>query len=333
MAEQTLSPVRVVGPVTIVPAKPGEVSAILDLVHTVNLPRDGVEEALEHFWVARQDGQVVGTVGLEVYGDCALLRSLAVTPAWQGHALGLALTDTALSYLMSRQFQAVYLLTTTAEQFFRRHDFLVVARTTVPGSVQQSVEFQSACPDTATCMARMFTYPAAVPTAELLIRAARFADLPMIRTIRNQGILERVATLDAEPHTAQETLLWFSNHGPRHPVLVAEIAGGIVGWASLNIFNPRKAYQYAADLSVYIERQQRGKGIGAKLLQTIIALGRELEYHKIVLSAFPFNTAGIRLYERHGFTTVGIYKEMGLLDGHWVDTVVMEKLLNDASET
>jgi phosphinothricin acetyltransferase len=333
MSEQALSPVRVVGPVTIVPAKPGDVLAILDLMHIVNLPRDGVAEALEHFWVARQDGQVVGTVGIEVYGDCALLRSLAVTPAWQGQALGLALTDTALSYLMSRQFQAVYLLTTTAEQFFRRHDFLVVPRTAVPSSVQHSVEFQSACPDTATCMVRMFTYPAAMPTAELLLRAARFADVPMIRTIRNQGILERVATLDAEPHTAPETLLWFSNHGPRHPVLVAEMTGGIVGWASLNPFNPRKAYQYVADLSVYIERQQRGKGIGGKLLQAIIALGRELEYHKIVLSAFPSNTAGIRLYERHGFTTVGIYKEMGQLDGRWVDTVVMEKLLNSPPST
>jgi phosphinothricin acetyltransferase len=330
MLEQALSPMRVVGPVTIMPAKPADAPAILDLVHTVNLPRDGVEEALEHFWVARQHGQIVGTVGLEVYGDCALLRSLAVTPAWQGRALGLALTNTALSYLMSRQFQAVYLLTTTAERFFRRHDFLVIARPAVPRSVQHSVEFQAACPDTATCMARTFTYPVAAPTAALVIRAARFADVPMIRAIRNQGILDRVATLDAEPHTEQETLLWFSHHGPRHPVLVAEIAGDIVGWVSLNTFNPRKAYQYVADLSVYIARQQRGKGIGAQLLQTITDLGRELDYHKIVLSAFPFNTAGIRLYERHGFTTVGIYKEMGQLDGHWVDTIIMEKLLNSA---
>jgi phosphinothricin acetyltransferase len=330
MVERALSPVRVVGPVTIMPAKPADAPAILDLVHTVNLPPDGVEEALEHFWVAWQHGQIVGTVGLEIYGDCALLRSLAVTPAWQGQALGVALTDTAMSYLMSRQFQAVYLLTTTAERFFRRHDFLVVARPAVPRSIQQSSEFQAVHPDTATCMARMFTYPVAVPSAVLVIRTARFADVPMIRAIRNQGILDRMATLDAEPHTEQETLLWFSRHGPRHPVLVAEIAGDIVGWVSLNTFNPRKAYQYVADLSVYIERQQRGKGIGAQLLQTITDLGRELDYHKIVLSAFPFNTAGIRLYERHGFTTVGIYKEMGQLDGHWVDTIIMEKLLNSA---
>jgi phosphinothricin acetyltransferase len=62
-------------------------------------------------------------------------------------------------------------------------------------------------------------------------------------------------------------------------------------------------------------------------LAPLIPLARELGYHKIVLSAFPTNTAGMRLYTRQGFTTVGIYKEMGLLDGRWVDTIIMEKLL------
>src|SRR5205814_1074765 len=54
---------------------------------------------------------------------------------------------------------------------------------------------------------------------------------------------------------------------------------------------------------------------------------RELGYHKLVLSAFPFNTAGVALYERLGFRTVGVYQEQGLLDGRWVDTIIMERLL------
>ena len=328
MTAHLLSATRGVGAVTIFPAKPGDLPAILDLVRAMNLPPDGIEDALEYFWVARQGAQIVGTVGLEVYADLALLRSVAVSPERQRLGLGHALTDTALSYLATRQFQAVYLLTTTAESFFARYGFRSMPRSGVPTSVQQSIEFQSACPDTATCMAQIFTYRPATAASEPLIRAARFADLPAMREIRNQGILDRVATLDAEPHTAQETLAWFGKHGPRHPVLVAETAGGIVGWASLNTFNSRNAYQYVADLSVYIERQQRGKGIGTRLLQAVTSLGREVGYHKIVLSAFPSNTAGMHLYERQGFTTVGIYKEMGQLDGRWVDTIVMEKLLN-----
>lgn len=176
-------------------------------------------------------------------------------------------------------------------------------------------------------MARTFTYPVSTPGAELHIRPARFADLPMIQEIHNQGIADRVATLDTEPRTLTDTQLWFYRHGPRHPVLVAEIGGGIAGWASLNTFNARPAYQYVADLSVYLARPWRGKGLGAHLLQALMPLASALGYHKIVLSAFPTNAAGMRLYTRQGFTTVGIYKEMGLVDGRWVDTIVMEKLL------
>ena len=82
-----------------------------------------------------------------------------------------------------------------------------------------------------------------------------------------------------------------------------------------------------ADFSVYVERDWRGKGVGRVLLERLVDLGRELGYHKLVLSAFPFNTAGVALYERLGFRTVGIYREQGLLDGRWVDTIIMEKLL------
>src|SRR5215471_16216407 len=176
-------------------------------------------------------------------------------------------------------------------------------------------------------MARTFTYLPLTPAPELYIRAARFADLPLIQDIHNQGIADRVATLDTELRTVADTQLWFKRHGLRHSVLVAEAGGSIAGWASLNTFNVRPAYQYVADLSIYLARPWRGKGLGARLLSPLIALAGELGYHKIVLSAFPTNTAGMRLYARQGFTTVGIYKEMGLLDGRWVDTIIMEKLL------
>jgi L-amino acid N-acyltransferase YncA len=176
-------------------------------------------------------------------------------------------------------------------------------------------------------MARPFTYPSPTPGAELQVRAARFTDLSLIQDIHNQGIIDRVATLDTEMRTMTDTQLWFKRHGPRHSVLVAETGGSITGWASLNTFNVRPAYQYVADLSIYLARSWRGKGLGARLLSLLIPLARELGYHKIVLSAFPTNTAGMRLYERQGFTTVGIYKEMGFLDGRWVDTIIMEKLL------
>ena len=162
---------------------------------------------------------------------------------------------------------------------------------------------------------------------EISLRDATPTDVPSICAIHNQGIEDRVATLDVDPHTLAEQMEWFHRHGPRHPVLVAESSAGIIGWAALNQFSSRPAYRFVADLSVYIERQWRGQGVGTRLLGDIEARARLLGYHKIVLAAFPFNQAGMRLYERFGFRTVGIYREQGLIDGRWVDTIIMEKLL------
>jgi len=162
----------------------------------------------------------------------------------------------------------------------------------------------------------------------IVIRSATAADAGAIATIYNQGIEDRLATLETELRDADERRRWLSDRGSRHPVLVAEADGQIVGWASLNRFNPRAAYDHVADLSVYIERAWRGRGVGRRLLDVLERAARDIGYHKLVLSAFPFNAAGMTLYERVGFRTVGIYREQGRLDGQWVDTIVMEKLLS-----
>jgi L-amino acid N-acyltransferase YncA len=182
------------------------------------------------------------------------------------------------------------------------------------------------------------------------VRLADEADAEAICHIYNQGIEDR-ATLETELRTAQERRAWLKNRSPRHPVIVAEATmpqtasdspprglaglpapataapGTIVGWGSLNVFNPREAYRFVADFSIYVERAWRGKGVGSVMLERLIELARQHGYHKMVLSAFPTNPSGIALYEKFGFRTVGIYREQGQLDEKWVDTVVMEKLL------
>ncbi len=163
--------------------------------------------------------------------------------------------------------------------------------------------------------------------SDITVRLATLDDAPAIATIYNQGIEDRIATLETELRTADERHQWMATRGPRHPVIVAEAGGEVVGWGSLNPFNPRKAYDYIADFSIYIERRWRGKGVGSRLLARLIELARELGYHKLVLSAFPWNEGGMALYQKFGFRTVGIYKEQGKLDGRWVDTIIMEKLL------
>ena len=164
----------------------------------------------------------------------------------------------------------------------------------------------------------------------LRVRPAAADDADAICRIYNQGIEDRVATLETEPRTPDERRQWLATRDPRHPVIVAEDADGtVLGWGSLNVFNAREAYRFVADFSIYVERGARGRGVGRAMLTRLIELGREHGYHKLVLSAFPTNASGMALYILLGFRTVGVYKEQGRLDGRWVDTIVMEKLLDE----
>jgi L-amino acid N-acyltransferase YncA len=163
--------------------------------------------------------------------------------------------------------------------------------------------------------------------SRITVRAAAERDAEAIATIYNQGIEDRIATLETELRTPEERRAWMAARGSRHPVVVAEVDGLVIGWGSLNPYNPRAAYQHVADFSVYVERGWRGKGVGRRLLERLIDLARLIGYHKMMLAAFPFNESGMAVYERMGFVRIGICREMGLLDGKWVDTVIMEKLL------
>jgi phosphinothricin acetyltransferase len=167
---------------------------------------------------------------------------------------------------------------------------------------------------------------------EVTIRPATAADVPEITRIYNEGIRDRLATLETEERTPQERLAWLEARDERHPVLVAERAGAVAGWGSLNVFNPRPAYAHVADFSIYVGREGRGAGIGKALLAALIERARELGYHKLVLAAFLQNEAGMRLYTRFGFREVGVYREQGLLDGRWVDVIIMERLLDESGD-
>ena len=163
---------------------------------------------------------------------------------------------------------------------------------------------------------------------EVRIRPAQPADAPAITRIYNEGIRDQ-ATLETRERSEEERLAWLHGRGERHPVLVAERNGTVVGWGSLNPFNPREAYRHVADFSVYVAREARGMGVGSALLPALIARARALAYHKMVLAGFPSNEVSVRLYQRFGFREVGIYREQGQLDGRWVDVIIMEKLLDE----
>lgn len=136
-------------------ATPADAEAVFRLLEDNHLPLDGLSEHLATTIVAREDGRIVGSAALEVYGEGALLRSVAVAPALQRRGLGHELTDAAFQLARTVGAPAVYLLTTTAERYFPKFGFERIDRAQVPETVKASVEFTSACPSSATVMRKL----------------------------------------------------------------------------------------------------------------------------------------------------------------------------------
>jgi amino-acid N-acetyltransferase len=97
-------------------------------------------------------GDVVGVAGLEVCRDNALLRSVAVAPAWRSHGVGRALVARVIEDASARGVRELYLLTTTAERYFPAFGFQATPRETAPDDIRATGEFQGACPASATVM-------------------------------------------------------------------------------------------------------------------------------------------------------------------------------------
>ncbi|MBT2766016.1 arsinothricin resistance N-acetyltransferase ArsN1 family A [Paenibacillus sp. ISL-20] len=159
------------------------------------------------------------------------------------------------------------------------------------------------------------------------IRAAVTDDVERILNIYNQGIEDRIATLEVDVKDIAFMNNWFQQHQDRYAVIVAEYDNEVIGWASLNPYSQRCAYDGVADLSIYIDRAFRGKGIGSMLLQRLEEIASEKDFYKIVLFTFPFNHNGQGLYHKLGYRDVGVFEKQGILDDKYVDVKIMEKLL------
>ncbi|CAM3389995.1 arsinothricin resistance N-acetyltransferase ArsN1 family A [Paenibacillus lupini] len=163
--------------------------------------------------------------------------------------------------------------------------------------------------------------------SEILVRGATPSDVQRILTIYNQGIEDRIATLEVEPKDTVYMEGWFNNRSERYSVLVAIKEDAIVNWASLNKYSPRSAYDGVAELSIYIEREHRGQGVGSILLTELEKTALRNSFYKIVLFTFSFNGKGQGLYRKQGYREVGIFYKHGILDGNFVDVMVMDKIL------
>src|SRR5438445_13872464 len=132
-------------PPVITPATPADLPAILELLDGSKLPRAGLDAHMATTLVAKEGKQLVGTAALELYGECALLRSVAVAPELRGHGLGQELTRYALALARRRNIRTVYLLTEAAGGFLPRFGFRAMPVSAVSPAVMPSLELARGC--------------------------------------------------------------------------------------------------------------------------------------------------------------------------------------------
>ncbi len=123
---------------------------VATLLTAVHLPLDGVREHLDEFLLAFSEGKLSGVAGLERYGSTGLLRS--VVAAERGTGLGMTLVKKLIDHARAENLTGIVLLTTTAADYFPRFGFRPISRDAAPISVQESIEFKSACPASAVVM-------------------------------------------------------------------------------------------------------------------------------------------------------------------------------------
>ena len=158
----------------------------------------------------------------------------------------------------------------------------------------------------------------------LRTRTADPGDAEAIARIYNEGIEDRVATFETRPRSAGDVRTWFDGV---HPIVVAEDQDRVLAFASTSTYRPRDCYAGIAEFSVYVAREARGRGAGRVVMEALIAASERAGFWKLVSRVFPQNTASLRLLKSLGFREVGRYEKHAKLDGVWMDTVIVERVL------
>ncbi len=123
---------------------------------------------------------------------------------------------------------------------------------------------------------------------------------------------------------------WFDIKGRGNfPVLGAvDATGTLLGFASYGTFRPQPAYKYAIEHSIYVQSEQRGRGIGRELLTQLIATATAQQYHVMIGGIDRENVASIALHEKLGFEPAGLIRQAGFKFGRWLDLAFYQRLLD-----
>jgi phosphinothricin acetyltransferase len=163
--------------------------------------------------------------------------------------------------------------------------------------------------------------------SDVLIRLANIGDIGSITEIYNEAVLNGVATFDTQEKTVEDRIAWFNSRRPIHPVLVAQLNDEVIGWASLNQWSDRSAYDGTAEVSIYMHHAYRDQGVGGILFKELIEQARTLNLHYLLSRITEGNEKSIALHLKNGFSIVGVMHEVGNKFGRYLDVTIMEKII------
>jgi L-amino acid N-acyltransferase YncA len=163
----------------------------------------------------------------------------------------------------------------------------------------------------------------------ITFKIASIEDLPIIVDIYNSTIPSRMVTADTEPVSVNDRLHWFHEHNPdKRPLWVVEYEGEICGWASLQSFYGRPAYNATAEISIYLHEDFRGKGLGKKILNKVMEECPKFEIDTILGFIFGHNESSIKLFNSFGFEKWAHLPEVAKLDGIKRDLFILGKKIS-----
>lgn len=168
---------------------------------------------------------------------------------------------------------------------------------------------------------------------DLAVRLATLDDAEAIRAIYNAAV-ETTHTFDLVPRSAGEQRAWLEERSGAYAAVVAVAGppdaadGDVVGFGSLSPYRDRPAYSTTVEDSIYVRGDQRGRGVGARLLAELLDVAVNHGFHSVIARIVGGNEASVRLHASAGFEHVGVEREVGRKHRQWLDVVEMQKLLN-----
>ena len=159
------------------------------------------------------------------------------------------------------------------------------------------------------------------------IRKATLDDCEVIASINNEHIALGLSSMEIEPKTTAHFENLMKNFNDRELIQCLVLDNEIIGWGIIKRYSDREGYRTACETTIYLRSNQVRKGFGSMMKLSLIEKCKELGYHHLVAKIFSTNTASIEYNRELGYEVVGVQREIGNIDGKWLDVTIMQLIL------